>query len=204
LSELGCRQQGRSRLWIADQRFWVIVIEFQPSGFSKGSYLNVGANWLWHGRASKYWSFDFGNRVAGFIKFENAVTFTPLAEQLAARAADEVHRLRDIFRTLPDIARQLASNAAAYSGWPAYHAAIAAGLVGDAATAQQLFQKAQQDLSDVIEWQAQLRQNCAALSAMLQDPVAYRRAIVDTIRQSRVMHGLPSDPAGTYGLPPLA
>src|SRR6202000_1719294 len=37
---LGLERRGRSRTWIDDQRWYAIVVEFQPSGFSKGSYLN--------------------------------------------------------------------------------------------------------------------------------------------------------------------
>src|SRR5512147_2046072 len=88
LSPLGCVRIGRSRTWISDQRFWVIVIEFQPSSFSKGSYLNVGAMWLWD--AKDYWSFDHGNRIERFTKFQNASQFEGVAKHLAARAAEEV------------------------------------------------------------------------------------------------------------------
>ena len=43
LEPLGCLQKGRSRTWIDDHGWWIGVVEFQPSGWSKGSYLNVGA-----------------------------------------------------------------------------------------------------------------------------------------------------------------
>ena len=39
----GLVQIGRSRLWTDDHGWWLINVEFQPSGVSKGSYLNVGA-----------------------------------------------------------------------------------------------------------------------------------------------------------------
>ena len=42
LSPLGCRRKGQSRFWSADHGFYQIGIEFQPSGWSKGSYLNEG------------------------------------------------------------------------------------------------------------------------------------------------------------------
>ena len=49
LLPLGCRRKGQSRCWYSDERFWCIFIEFQPSGWSKGSYLNAAATWLWVG-----------------------------------------------------------------------------------------------------------------------------------------------------------
>ena len=48
LAPLGLFQKGSSRTWTDDHGWWIVVIEFQPSGFGKGSYLNVGAMWLWH------------------------------------------------------------------------------------------------------------------------------------------------------------
>jgi hypothetical protein len=37
LAPLGCVRKGQSRVWYSDQRYWVIAVEFQPSGWSKGS-----------------------------------------------------------------------------------------------------------------------------------------------------------------------
>ena len=57
LEPLGCQRKGRSRFWFSDERFWLIGIEFQPSSSSRGTYLNVGANWLWYPK--RYFSFDY-------------------------------------------------------------------------------------------------------------------------------------------------
>ena len=38
---MGFWRKGRSRMWLADRDFWLGVVEFQPSGFRKGTYLNV-------------------------------------------------------------------------------------------------------------------------------------------------------------------
>lgn len=74
LEPLGCKRKGQSRIWYSDQRFWVISVEFQPSGWSKGSYLNVGIKWLWHhGRG-----LDLSDRPVDFVPFESADQFTPL------------------------------------------------------------------------------------------------------------------------------
>jgi hypothetical protein len=57
LRPIGCVQKGRSRTWLDDRGWWVGVIEFQPSGWSKGSYLNVGACFLWSKTRASF-SFD--------------------------------------------------------------------------------------------------------------------------------------------------
>jgi len=87
---------GRSRKRLDDQRWYATVIEFQPSGFGKGSYLNVGAHFLW--RTTGHLSFDLGYRVNGFIRFESAAQFAPEAD---AAAATEVARLRALLIGAP-------------------------------------------------------------------------------------------------------
>jgi hypothetical protein len=47
LQPMWLRQKGRSRTWLDDHGWWLTVVEFQPSGFDHGTYLNVGVNWLW-------------------------------------------------------------------------------------------------------------------------------------------------------------
>lgn len=46
LRSLGFQRKGRSRTWLADHGWWLTIVEFQPSAWSKGSYLNVAAHWL--------------------------------------------------------------------------------------------------------------------------------------------------------------
>jgi hypothetical protein len=116
LAPIGCVRRAQSRVWLSDQRYWAIMIEFQPSGFSKGSYLSVGASWLWYDRGNGGLAFNVGNRVedAGFIQFENAEQFRPLIEKMAARAVAEVLALRAKFPSIDAISRFL--NAAPDTG----------------------------------------------------------------------------------------
>lgn len=190
LSPLGCKRIGRSRTWIADQRFWVIVIEFQPSSFSKGSYLNVGASWLWY--AKRYWSFDYGCRVEGFTRFRDGQQFAIVAEKLALRAAEEIHILRKKFASLADIARELAPKSDACA-WPIYHAAVAAGLTGDVANAKRLFNRLVEEPT-TAEWHKKLQADGAELSRILPDGAEFREAVLAIIQESRALHGLAPDP----------
>src|SRR5687767_12866016 len=80
LAPLGFRRSGRSRLWLADHGYWLGVVEFQPSGFSKGSYLNVAAHWLWR-PPPHVMTFDYfhPDQTRPYIDFVDAAQFTPLA-----------------------------------------------------------------------------------------------------------------------------
>jgi hypothetical protein len=190
LSPLGCKRVGRSRLWIADQRFWVIIIEFQPSGFAKGSYLNAGAMWLWNAKGP--WSFDYGYRIEGLTPFEDTTQFAAIAETLAICAAKEIKKLREKFASLSDIARHLIPDSEA-TGWPLYHAAVAAGLSGDVATSQRLFRRLIEQPT-TYDWETRLRANSAELVQRLPELDAFRAAILAIVEQSRESHRLPPDP----------
>ena len=113
LRPLGVVQKGRSRTWLDDHGWWLGVIEFQPSSWSRGSYLNVGVNWLWDPK--DHLSFDFGHRVdmpgeGEYIEHENEEQFSPLARKLAMVTAEQVRHYRDVFPTLEAAAAILSSD----------------------------------------------------------------------------------------------
>ncbi|MEZ5826909.1 MAG: hypothetical protein R3D30_07305 [Hyphomicrobiales bacterium] len=190
LTPLGCNQISRSRTWISDERFWVIQIEFQPSGWSKGSYLNVGASWLW--RVQKSFAFDYGYRVADFIVFETQEQFAPLIAGHARRAAEEVNALRNKFKTLAQIHRHLMDDIPR-GGWALYHAAVAAGLSGDIAVAKQLFYDFDA-WANSPTWPTKLESPAVQLASLLSEPDLYRAQVSSIIDECRALNGLMLQP----------
>jgi hypothetical protein len=189
LLPLGCRRKGQSRCWFSDERFWYIFIEFQPSAWSKGTYLNIGPIWFF----LQPWSGEASPRLGNYIKFESVEQFAPLIEQAAKLVAAEVVALRSRFQTLMDIHSCFAGNLS-WSG-NIYRAAVTGGLVGDVGLARQLF--AQIKALDPARHGIYLRDRqveCAKLAALLDDPQAYRSAILETIEAKRLARGLPPDP----------
>jgi hypothetical protein len=191
LLPLGCQRMGKSRSWFSDQRFWLITIEFQPSSWQKGTYLNVGAMWLW--RARKGHAFNVGYRIADFIPFYSPEQFGPAAVSLAAKAAQEVQRRRKQFKTLHDIYRYLVDHTSE-KNWQIFHAAIAAGLIGDADTARRLFQTFDAMPIGNVPWQIELRAKNAALAAQLDRPALFRTSVLEIIQECRLLNGLSADP----------
>lgn len=191
LSPLGCKRKGQSRLWHSDQRFWILSVEFEPSGWSKGSYLKVGVSWLW--RKPDVRGLDFAERIADFVPFETIEQFKPRIEQLASTAAQRVLELRKQFRTLHEVHRWLMQDATR-DGWPIYNAAIAAALVGDVAGARQLFERMERWPTYSYEHQLRLKADSAELAALLPTPGRFRLAILDLIERKRAQIGLPGDP----------
>lgn len=197
LSPLGCQRLGKSRTWISDQRFWLIVIEFQPSSWEKGSYLNVGAMWLW--RARKGHAFNAGYRIADFVPFYNSEQFSSAAAGLAAQAAQEVQRLRVQFGSLHDIYRYLLDHTSE-ENWKIFHAAIAAGLVGDIDNARRLFRIFADMPIRGTQWEIELWARNAALAALLDKPDQFRASVLATIQECRLLNGHSTDLACLDGM----
>lgn len=71
----GIFRVGSSRIRIDDNGWFFIVIEFQPSNYSKGTYLNVGINFLWESTPAlnEILSFNYGGRVGyDFAEYSDA------------------------------------------------------------------------------------------------------------------------------------
>ena len=189
LEPLGCVRRGQSRIWQDDHRYWAINVEFQPSGWQKGSYLNIHVAWLWH--VSEGYQFSY--RAGSFVPFETVEQFTPLMTELATTAGDEVQKVRVRFKTFPDILEHIKANNVR-AGWPGFDAAIACGLAGDAVAARQYFdQVAAWDDTDGRPWRVQAQKDAAALMARLDRPRTFREAVVEYIAQRRQLMRLPPD-----------
>jgi len=111
----------------------MLLVEFQPSGFGKGSYLNIAASWFWH--PDSEWQFDYFRRASGLVRFETVEQFRSEAERLAKLAAAEMALLDKKFNSLDNVADHLKKEAdgprLSQNPWTLYDAAIVAGLIGD-------------------------------------------------------------------------
>ena len=189
LAPLGLVQKGRSRTWLDDRGWYLIVVDFMPSGWSKGSYLNVAATWLWH-PTKDYISFDYMHVAPQ--EWESADQDWPRAvRRLAVLAERRVLALRTELFDLPAAAEVLRRDARGKPGWPAFNAAIALGLVGRARDAQRLARAVLESDDDRAWWldaQARMRE----LSELLLDTTAFRRRIAANITDARALLKLPA------------
>lgn len=189
LAPLGLIQKGRSRTWLDDRIWHLIVVEFQPSGFSGGAYLNVGAMWLWFEK--DYISFDYGHRVAAFESADGV--WQAKAQRLSELAAERVIELR---RELPDIraaARILRSRAKEDRGWPAFHAVVATGLAGDGESAGELVDAI---LSRPARygWEHEMQGKLRELRSLIGDRAGFELRVIEEILRTRDRHKLPKRP----------
>ena len=192
LAPLGLSQVGRSRSWRDDHRWYAIIVEFQPSDFSRGSYLNVGINWLWS--ELDYETFDVsGDRGIEYVEYESDAQFEPEAERLATFAAGQVTRYRARFPTAAQAARHYGVLGRGLTFWERYHAGVLRGLLGHRWRAGWHFRRfcAETRGSD-LDGEIEAGRRAARLRALTADPPAFRREIRGAIERTRALLRMPA------------
>lgn len=191
LAPLGFQRKGRSRLWFGDHGWWLTVVEFQPSGFSKGSSLNVAAHWLWVGEGIV--SFDYvdetgeTSRSVGWAEF-GSEGFRADIEKLAEDAAREALRLEHRFPSIEATAKVLLDHersvpAQARGGWSALHAGVAAGLADHRLEAATMLNSVTDErITPIVD---------RYLDAV-DDPVAFKAVARALVNKEREALGLPA------------
>jgi len=187
LGPIGCVRLGRSRLWLDDHGWWVGIVEFQPSGWTRGSYLNVATSWLWHEDHPLAFSECWGDRP--FHEYESDVQFTAAMRALAAQARDEILRMRDRFASLELVASYLGSRDTG-NIWCDYHAAIAFGLLGKTRLSAERFE-AVLAAKDDVEWVAALKNRVRELIALIGSLQEFRTMVASIVARARVKAKLP-------------
>ncbi len=182
---LGLVQRGRSRTWLADHGCWLIIVELQPSGWGKGSYLNVGAMWLTY--PYSHLAFHDGYRQHDFEPFRGSGQFEEAAAALCATAAARVAAFRADIRTATDAHRrqevlltQERSHVGPLGPWNLYHTAAFAFASGHTERAREL---AAELLAypAAFEWQSQLLQ-VARSTFTAADPITVLKSHIATAR----------------------
>lgn len=194
LAPLGLSRRGRSRTWLDDQGWWLGVVEFQPSGFGRGTYLNVGLMFLW--RPIDHLAFEIGDRVESFTAASEP-DFALAVRSKAERAAQEVTSLRRRFQTLTDVVDH-------YSGtrklglYDRVHLGIALGLGGPPDDCRLQLDHALRECEEVPPgWP--IRQWLPQARAAAEDPASFRRWAEDAIRFTRTALRLPDHPSPLAG-----
>lgn len=180
----GLFQKGTSRVWIDDNGWYLIIVEFQPSAWSKGTYLNVGIHYLWD--EQEYLSFDYGNRVAGFAAFDgNEDKFTEDVERLSKMAMDRVVEYRK-FRDLEHARTSILQRKSHHVVKMLYSQMMICGLCKDQSTAGYcrllMDALAATDLEWTRKYSLELQDKIVPI---IHDPERFYRYICDKIESQR-------------------
>lgn len=188
LKPLGLIRQGKSRVWIDDHGWWSIQVEFQPSAWSKGSYLNVGITWLLYEGSSS--AFHIGSRVdVPFIEATGNEDFKQDARALALRAKAEVESLRSRFSTL-EAAASYYRDSSRRSVWDDYYFGVLLALAGDAANAKLAFESVPTHRLE-FGWEKALAQRAAELYKLASDKAAFVETMRGIVLRTRSIGHLP-------------
>ncbi|MFZ6815906.1 hypothetical protein ACO0K3_15670 [Undibacterium sp. Rencai35W] len=187
LPAIGMKRKGRSRIWLKDNGWWLAVVEFQPSGWSKGTYLNVAATWLWY--AKDYLSFDECKRAEGFAEFTDQQSFTLVADKYASQAAIEVLSLCEHFSSMNDAAKHLRAKADG-NPWHHYHAMMASLANGELIDAR-VQQEALSQVEHNVPWCLELKAKAATIMIEARDVVSAQTLVSAEVAAARLLLKLP-------------
>jgi hypothetical protein len=138
LGPLEFRRKGRSRTWYRDGTWWLAVIEFEPSSFSRGSYLNVSPMWLWNPGGS-HLTLDVFGRVEGYTEALDVDQFRAAADQLAATAREQsLAMIEEISSPAGAVKFMESPERAGRISYPDLNGGIAHGLCREWETAERL------------------------------------------------------------------
>jgi hypothetical protein len=183
---MGLTQKGRSRVWLDDHGWWVCVVEFQPSSWSRGSYLNVGCMWLWH--VKEFVSFDEGSRVDPFKPFESEAQFQPEAEALIAKASESVTRYRGLFPSIGAVAEYYVQKSPD-GFWPSFHAAIACAAAGREKEAAIFFRNVA-GFRDDRDWVLAAQADAASLASAAAERDGFLGLLAERVQHTRLLQRL--------------
>lgn len=163
-------------------------MEFQPSSWARGTYLNVGVIWLW--RAMDHVAFEFGGRIGEFVDVEKASDIAGEIDHVARRAAFEVQRLRHALTTPIQAARELLSKPAA-GGWDFLYAATAAAVAGDPDMSFGALARIEPPGLGAPEWQQRFWEEVQLLRSKVSNPAALEARLNEAVQRSRASLKLP-------------
>lgn len=203
LAPKGLFRKGSSRVWLDDNGYFIIQVEFQPSGRSQGSYLNVGISFLWEysNALNESLAFDYGNRVyvdgKQFVSYSgNDEEFMMEMERLAEVALQKVMEYRrfiDIEYAKKQLVQQIADTPEERRFWELYNAAMICFFKGDFEDGKEYFMKFIHILKNsfyvndfYIEWHEEFYNHCVqCIQPYLDSKENAQKMVLEMIRRRR-------------------
>jgi len=198
LKPLGLIQKGRSRTWLDDHGWWLIVVEFQPSSSSQGSYCNTGIDYLWWPKDHLAFGWDWARvqtESGDFISFSGDLdgfetAFHSMVDGAAkvtlrhrrSQGSDDQTVLRGLTR------RRRRRGTPLYSD---YDVAAASGLLGDMKRARKAFGRIASTDDDQRDWVLRAKDTASTLASLLERPGDFAVELADRVAITRSALKLP-------------
>ena len=189
LKPYGIVRKGQSRSWLDDHGWFTSVIEFQPSSWNRGTYLNVGVNFHWFRK--DYFSYDIGGRESLFEKFDNTEQFTINIEGFANKALGIALNYREAFRNLESSGNAILTHQfASDSLWGNYHRGVVCGITNKFGEADKYFDMLLSVELD-YDWVNELKRDTLFLKTVMNSHQQFKTEIIEIIKATRSLKKLP-------------
>ena len=203
LAPKGLFRKGSLRIWLDDNGYFIIQVEFQPSGRSQGSYLNVGISFLWeYSKAlNESLAFDYGDRVyvdgKQFVPYSgNDEEFMIEMEQFAEVALQKImeyRQFRDTDYAKEQLVQQIADTPEERRFWELYNAAMICFFKGDFEDGKEYFMNFIHILKNsfyvndfYIEWHEEFYNHCVqCIQPYLDSKENAQKMVLEMIRRRR-------------------
>jgi hypothetical protein len=182
LEPLGLYQLGRSRSWVDDHDWWAILVAFGPSGFGRGTYLNVGVSLLWRPDPVQAalafdldmkdrWKTPMGRFEAPFIEARRPDWFERDVRAFAEGAIGHLGALRSRPNDMRSFIARLDGSD---RFWDRYHRAIGRGLLRDQGGSARDFAMVISEPNPYdADWIVDAQENARLLSDLLPTPAEF-------------------------------
>lgn len=138
----GIIQEGKSRTFLYDNGWWTIVIEFQSSSWSKGSYLNIGVDFNFFPR--DHFAFTYGHREKGFEEAKDENHFTQMINDycdFTILKVDELKvKFKDVWAATNTFKKQVDNDP-----WDNFELGVLYSLTGNISNAKKYLQKVKKE-----------------------------------------------------------
>lgn len=181
-------QQGQSRTFLQDKGWYTIVIEFQPSSWSKGTYLNIGIDL--HIYPRDHFAFLYGHREKGFEEFKDQQQFENLTHRLCDFIIKRVDALNKKFKDIRSAKKNLRTEAADET-WRLYYFAVLNALVGDLTKAKHQLKKVRSEKCE-HDWEVKRREVVDNILHWLEDLETFEEKMKNLIHETRQLKKLPA------------
>ena len=187
LKPLGIVQKGQSRTFLYDKGWFTIVIEFQPSSWSKGTYLNIGVDFNFYPR--DYFAFAYGYRETSFGEFTDEEQFAKLVNGLCDLTLKRVQELDqkfiDVWTALTTADKEKGNDI-----WRIYEVAVLNILTSNFDRARKLLGKVSKTKCE-HDWEFDRKKRADELLDWLKENPTSLDKIKNIIRETRQLKKLP-------------
>ncbi len=186
LKDYRITQKGQSRVFLQDNGWYSIMIEFQPSSWSKGTYLNIGVDFNFFPR--EHSAFEYESRQKNFIEFSNQEQFEQIVYDLCNFTIEKVEELNSKFKNF-SLALKALDSISLDNEWNLYNVAILNAVNGYFEHSKQQFGKIMASRAK-FDWQAKRQEQVEKLIDSLNNTEDFKRKFIELISETREMKKL--------------